>query len=100
PVLHNAWIQVNRRTIVFLLIACCAWAQPSESDRAFAHAVQLHRNGDLEGAVREYRAVLSSDPNRIDARSNLGAVLAKLGRYEEAIEEYRQALNTNPSEAH
>ena len=42
--------------------------------------------------MREYRACLAIDPTRVEARSNLGAVLAKLGRYREAIDQYREAL--------
>lgn len=44
--------------------------------------------------MREYRGCLASDPTRVEARSNLGAVLAKLGRYREAIDQYREALKT------
>lgn len=64
-----------------------------------ANAVQLHQAGDFEGAIREYRAFLSTSPkgkSQIIARSNLGAALAHLGRYSEAIDEYRQALGAFP----
>lgn len=37
-------------------------------------------------------------PDRVEPRSNLGAVLAGLGRYEEAIEQYRQALRIAPQQ--
>jgi tetratricopeptide (TPR) repeat protein len=67
-------------------------SQAQVADRIFARALQLHQSGDLEGAIREYQAVLSINPSRIDARSNLGAAYARLGRYEEAIREYKQAL--------
>ncbi len=65
---------------------------------ALEHAIQLHQAGDLQGAIREYRACISADPKRVEARSNLGAVLAKLGRYQEAIDEYRSALNVAPAD--
>ena len=44
--------------------------------------------------MREYRACLAIDPTRVEIRSNLGAVLAKLGHYREAIDQYREALKT------
>jgi tetratricopeptide (TPR) repeat protein len=69
-----------------------AQAQPGEADRIFARAVQLHQSGDVEGAIREYQSLLSSNPNRVDALSNLGAAYARLGRYEDAIEQYKRAL--------
>src|SRR5499427_8899387 len=61
-------------------------------ERIFARAYQLHQSGDIEGAIREYQAYLALRPERIDARSNLGAALARLGRYAEAIEQYKRAL--------
>jgi tetratricopeptide (TPR) repeat protein len=39
---------------------------------------------------------VAADPKRAEIRSNLGAVLAGLGRYEEAISEYRAAIATAP----
>jgi tetratricopeptide (TPR) repeat protein len=64
----------------------------ADADRDFARATELHQSGDVEGAIRGYRAILASHPNRADVRSNLGAAYSRLGRYEEAIEEYKRAL--------
>jgi tetratricopeptide (TPR) repeat protein len=61
-------------------------------ERIFARAYQLHQSGDIEGAIREYQAYLKLRPERVDARSNLGAALARLGRYADAIEQYKRAL--------
>jgi len=62
------------------------------SERIFARAYQLHQSGDIEGAIREYQAYLALRPERVEARSNLGAALARLGRYADAIEQYKRAL--------
>jgi tetratricopeptide (TPR) repeat protein len=59
---------------------------------AFERALRLHQSGNLAEAEREYRACAAAEPGRVDVRSNLGAVLAKEGRYQEAIDQYRQAL--------
>lgn len=67
-------------------------AQSSEAERVLARAMQLHQSGDLEGAIREYKAFLALRPKVMEVRSNLGAAYARLGRYGEAIEEYKQAL--------
>ena len=56
-------------------------AQTPSGGCALEHAVELHRAGKLEEAMREYRSCLAIDPARVEVRSNLGAVLAKLGRY-------------------
>ena len=69
-----------------------AQARPGDADRIFARALQLHQAGDIEGAIGEYQALLALTPNRLDARSNLGAAFVRLGRYEEAIEQYNRAL--------
>jgi tetratricopeptide (TPR) repeat protein len=63
-----------------------------DPERIYARAVQAHQSGDVEGAIREYQAYLALRPERVDARSNLGAALARLGRYAEAIEQYKRAL--------
>src|SRR5580698_6612653 len=64
----------------------------------FNSAVSLHQSGDLAGSVTASRACLALEPARVDARSNLGAVLAKMGRYQDAIQEYLEALKTAPPE--
>jgi tetratricopeptide (TPR) repeat protein len=81
----------------YLSICLASSAQPAQqtsdnSDRHFARAIQLHQAGDLENAIKEYQAFLAQRPERTDARSNLGAALARLGRFQEAIEQYNRAL--------
>ena len=48
--------------------------------------------------MREYQACIAADPGRVEARSNLGAVLARLGRYQDAIDQYQAALKVAPGE--
>ena len=67
-------------------------AQQTAVDQDFERATQHHQNGDLQGAIRAYLAILEKYPARIDVRSNLGAAYSALGRYEEAIEQYKRAL--------
>src|ERR1041385_3095633 len=80
---------------IFALGTCLAGrvsAQDTAVDQAFERATQAHQNGDLEGAVRGYTAILEKYPARVDVRSNLGAAYSALGRYEDAIEQYKRAL--------
>lgn len=51
---------------------------------------------DPETAIRTYREYLEAHPEAVEARSNLGAALARTGRYEEAIAEYNRALERSP----
>ncbi len=86
--------------ITLLALSTLAGAQTSKPapggdenpERILARAVQSHQSGDIEGAIRGYQAYLALRPERIEARSNLGAALARLGRYGDAIEQYKRAL--------
>lgn len=62
----------------------------------FQDALRRHRAGDWTGAATAYQACLAADPGRVDIRSNLGAVLVKLGRYQDAIREYLEAIKSAP----
>ena len=91
---QSSWRQVIRGLILILAYAALSGQGMAQDDvdRAFAHATQLHEAGDIEGAIRDYQAILASHPQRVDVRSNLGAAYSRLGRYEEAIEQYKKAL--------
>jgi tetratricopeptide (TPR) repeat protein len=56
----------------------------------------LHQAGDTLGAIENYEAALEKDPSRLEARFNLGAAYAQLGRYGEAIENYQKVLEQRP----
>jgi tetratricopeptide (TPR) repeat protein len=51
---------------------------------------------DPEEAIRGYHQYLDAHPDSVEARSNLGAALARAGRYDEAIAEYDRALAKSP----
>ena len=76
----------------FALFIATLRAQTPPAGCAWERAIQLHQAGDFPAAIREYQACIAADPGRAEVRSNLGAVLAKLGRYQEAIEQYQAAL--------
>ena len=67
-------------------------------DPGLQKALEAHKSGDMDAAIREYRAFLAAKPNSVEARSNLGVALARLGRYEEAATEYKAALKLAPSQ--
>ena len=48
-------------------------------------------------AVNEFRAVLTLDPNNVEARANLGVIEYVKGDYTQASEDLRQALKLQPS---
>ena len=86
--------------VAVLLVAMAARAgaqQPAtteatEADMLLAQAIELHRAGDLLGAIQKYQVALDMAPERGDVRSNLAVAYASLGRVTEAVGEYRKAL--------
>ncbi|MDQ6678246.1 MAG: tetratricopeptide repeat protein [Acidobacteriota bacterium] len=61
--------------------------------------MQLHREKQFPEAAKLYNQCLALQPQNFEARSNLGAVMAQLGRFQDAIDSYRQALASAPPEA-
>jgi serine/threonine protein kinase/Tfp pilus assembly protein PilF len=55
--------------------------------------------GQLDEAIREFRAALSLDPKDAQVHINLGNALKLKGQLDEAIREYRAALALNPKDA-
>ena len=72
-------------------------AQQQPLDPGLTKALTAHKAGDTDTAVREYRAFLQTKPNSVEARTNLGAALARQGRFDEAVAEYKLALKLAPS---
>ncbi len=54
------------------------------------------RNGQYDMAIRELRAELAEDPNRIDLRVALAEALWRAGRYREAVDEAELVLQELP----
>jgi tetratricopeptide (TPR) repeat protein len=75
-------------------------ALPQEDPLAMVQrAYQLQQSGDYAAAADAYREFLKRRPDEVGAHSNLGVVLAKLGRYDEAIREYEAAEKLLPSDS-
>lgn len=94
------------RTALVVLVLCVsaapAWSRqdrkPPDFDTLLAQAMQLHQAGDLIGAIDAYEAALRLQPDRGDARSNLGAAFVRLGRFDDAIAQYQKALQSAPQD--
>lgn len=81
-------------TLVFLNSTS---ASPQTPQQLVQDALQKQQEGDLAGAVPEYRQFLKIHPEATAIHSNLGAALSGLGRYEEAVAEYKIAIRQAPS---
>ena len=87
---------MSRHFLLAILIAAIPAAAQEDAPTAFRHGVELHRSGDIDGAIREYRESLRLDPNQPQALSNLGAALSAQGSFGDAIAEYQSALRLAP----
>jgi tetratricopeptide (TPR) repeat protein len=100
-------MQVNRRirVVALLVLMCyvmCAGTAAAGVDQAsiiahFQAALQATQAGNIEQAVKEYKAVLELDPTVIEARVNLGLAYHMLGQYDLAVGELAKALRERPN---
>jgi len=80
------------RIVALIMAAGAACAQSSGPEQLFRDAVAAQQHGDDALAVSKYQQLLKLYPDAVEVRANLGAALAKLGRYDEAVVQYRAAL--------
>ncbi|MGH9340785.1 MAG: tetratricopeptide repeat protein [Acidobacteriota bacterium] len=67
-----------------------------DAELHFQRAANLSREGNLEGAIREYRLGLQAAPDAYDAYNNLGVLYFQKEDYSKAIENFQQADRLNP----
>jgi tetratricopeptide (TPR) repeat protein len=83
-------------------LRAAAWEPGGERDLAKWHydrAVAYGLTGRTEGAIDEYRAVLTQMPENPHAHLGLGVALAKLGETDAATEHFNEALRLWPEYA-
>jgi tetratricopeptide (TPR) repeat protein len=81
--------------LAFFFVAAVCAQEPHPED-LFRDAQLAQQAGNNELAIQKYRQLLTSHPEVVAARANLGAALAALGRYDEAVEQYNAALKLVP----
>ena len=104
---YHVWATMG--PIRFIVVTVLLFLAPQESksqqtdnrQREIArHAQQaqrfLHENHP-DQAIPEFRAILTIDPNNVDARANLGVLLFFRGDYTPAIPELQAALKLKPA---
>ncbi len=72
---------------------------PQDPQAAFYYAVSLDESGDKPGAIAGYKEALQLEPNLIEARQNLSAVLVETGDAKGALEVVDAGLKQNPEDA-
>lgn len=71
-------------------------AQGPSAEWSFQLAEMLYRQGDLSAARERYYAAIECDEDFVEARANLGCVLAELGQQELAIAALEGAILHHP----
>lgn len=59
---------------------------------------QLYQNGDIEGAIEEFKTALVLDPSNVNVHNSLGVCYGVLGSYKKALEEFETAIGLDPNE--
>jgi Flp pilus assembly protein TadD len=78
----------NRLEILQSMVA----ANPDDIFARYGLAMEYRSAGDLEGAVREFRALIAAQPDYAATYLHAGQTLERLGRLEEARAVYRQGI--------
>jgi tetratricopeptide (TPR) repeat protein len=65
---------------------------PGDSFLRYGLAMEYKNSGDLEGAVREFRALMQANPDYSPAYFHGGQTLERLGRIAEAREWYETGV--------
>jgi tetratricopeptide (TPR) repeat protein len=82
----------HRVAIAFLVLLYAAAGQGTSPEQLFNEAVAAQKRGDDALAIRKYQELVKLRPDVVEVRANLGAALARQGRFDEAIAQYRAAL--------
>src|SRR5580658_4809919 len=81
-------------------LSCFSETGPGRQQQIESHshkAAEYLKENRSDLAVPEFRAIIALDPNNVDARGNLGAVLFFQGAYTDAIPQLRAALKLRPT---
>jgi tetratricopeptide (TPR) repeat protein len=78
-------------------VAQSAPTRQQQIDSHNARAADYLKQDKPELAADEFRAIVAVDPNNVDARGNLGAVLFFQGAYAKAVPQLRAAVNLRPT---
>ena len=81
---------------VLAMAALQTSAQAQSPEKLNRDADAAYERGDVQQAIRLYEELLKAQPDSVEARTNLGVALARIGRYNDAIAQYDKALRRAP----
>jgi tetratricopeptide (TPR) repeat protein len=80
-----------------MILAPVVLAQTPSPEDLYKEAESAYQAGDTPKAIYLYEELVKVQPNSVEARTNLGVMLAQVGRYSEAVAQYSAALERDPS---
>jgi Flp pilus assembly protein TadD len=96
-----------RRAFASVVLGCCllgVWAagwppacgQARSPQTLAKDADAAYERGDVQEAIGLYEELIKIQPGSVEARTNLGVALARVGRYNDAVAQYDDALTRAP----
>ncbi len=58
----------------------------------------LYQNGDIDGAIEEFKTALLLDPSDVNVHNSLGVCYGILSDYDNALKEFQEAVRLDPNE--
>jgi tetratricopeptide (TPR) repeat protein len=71
----------------------------AEIQAAYARAIQAHKKGDLETAIRGYGAIIEANPKVPEAHFQAGRIFTATNRFDRAFQHFGAAAQLRPGEA-
>ncbi len=68
-------------------------------DQMYDEATALKEQGDLEGAVKKLKEILTTSPGHVLTHSALAVNLQRLGQNEEAVEHAKKVVELEPEDS-
>ncbi len=96
-----------RRVFASCVLSCCligmwttiglqVWSQTRSPQSLSRDADAAYVRGDVRAAIRLYEELIKIQPASVEARTNLGVAMARVGRYNDAVAQYNEALKRAP----
>lgn len=98
-ILGKLYLQVDQLSGARAHLDAALKAQPNLDDALFTRARVRSRQGDDPGALEDLQAARRLKPNDVTILTNLGMVLANLGKYPRAAATFRRAIKIQPTDA-
>lgn len=94
--LANAYYDAQRYAEAATVYQKAIALKPGDPNVQVDYGTSLFYSGNAEAALKEYRAVLKSNPNHFQAHLNLGVVYRSQGKHGEAIASWKKAEQLAP----